>query len=297
MLRRLPIIALAGIAALLSACRELPRPFAGGALVARAGESELRMRDLRGVVPAGMTGDDSAAFMRVYVDRWVRRQLKLREAGELFSESAADIERLVEEYRQALLIRKLDQYYVDRQIDTLFTDAEIASYYESHKSDFRLDRTLVRGCVVSLDLTSRQARKLKTLMGETSAAGRQDFDDLCEKHGFRVDDFGGQWIEFPEFLSCLPTLRTQNYDQALSAHGVQEMRDGHRIYYFRIDAVRREGEAIPLERLRPTVRRILFNRRQSEIVRRHEQELYDRAEREGELLLPAAADSLSRTMK
>ena len=36
----------------------------------------------------------------------------------LFSSAAEDIEKMVEEYRQALLIRQLDQHYVDRLVDT-----------------------------------------------------------------------------------------------------------------------------------------------------------------------------------
>ena len=89
--------------------------------------------------------------------------------------------------------------------------------------------------------------------------------------------FREQWIDFPEFLSYLPTLRSQNYDSVLGTTAVQEMRDSHSHYYFQIDAVRREGEPIPLERLRGTIRRILFNQRQSEIIRSHEEELYNRA--------------------
>ena len=92
-----------------------------------------------------------------------------------------------------------------------------------------------------------------------------------------------QWIDFPEFLSYLPTLRSQNYDAMLATTAVQEMRDSHSQYYFQIDEVRREGEPIPLERLRPTIRRILFNRRQGEVIRRHEEELFDRASENGEV--------------
>ena len=73
---------------------------------------------MESVVPKGVTGEDSAAFMKVYVDRWVRKQLKLKEAETLFSASGDDIDKMVEEYRQALLIRKLNQLYVDRSIDT-----------------------------------------------------------------------------------------------------------------------------------------------------------------------------------
>ena len=47
------------------------------------------MRDVRSVVPKGLSGDDSAAFMKLYVDRWVVKQLKLEEAETLFSSAAA----------------------------------------------------------------------------------------------------------------------------------------------------------------------------------------------------------------
>ena len=82
---------------------------------------------------------------------------------------------MVEEYRQALLIRKLDQHYVDRSIDTVFTDEEITAYYNAHKADFRLDRPIVRGRIVRLGLHYRQASKLKALMGSKTAVQQQDF--------------------------------------------------------------------------------------------------------------------------
>ena len=106
-------IAVVAATLFLGGCQELPGYFASDTTLARAGGSELKMRDVESVVPKGVTGEDSAAFMKVYIDRWVRKQLKLQEAEILFSASADDIDKMVEEYRQALLIRKLDQHYVD----------------------------------------------------------------------------------------------------------------------------------------------------------------------------------------
>lgn len=280
-------IAVAAGVLLLTGCQELPRYFAGDTALARAGDRVLRLRDVRTVVPQGLTGEDSAAFMKVYVDRWVRKQLKLQEAELLFSASAEDIDKMVEEYRQALLIRKVDQYYVDRGIDTTFTDNEIAAYYDAHRGDFRLDRPVVRGRIVRIPANYRRVGKLKTLMASASAARQQDFSDICKKNDFEVTDFRDQWTDFSEFLSYLPTLRSQNYNPVLSSTAVQEMRDSYSLYYFRIDAVRREGDPIPLERLRGTIRRILFNQRQTDLIHRYEEKLYTRAVENGEVRIPS----------
>lgn len=99
-------IAVVAASVFLAGCREMPGYFASDTTLARAGGKQLQLRDVESVVPKGVTGEDSAAFMKVYVDRWVRKQLKLKEAETLFSASGDDIDKMVEEYRQALLIRK-----------------------------------------------------------------------------------------------------------------------------------------------------------------------------------------------
>ncbi len=266
----------------LAGCRELPGPAVGEPLLARAGDAELFRSEAAAAVPPGMSGADSAACAERYVERWVRRQLKLREAERLFSNSEADIERAVEEYRQSLLLRKIDRYWVDCGIDTLFSEEQIAAYYAEHRADYLLDRTLVRGCVVRFDDGSRQSKRLLELMASPSPARQRDFRDLCAKNGFELHDFTGRWVDFQEFLGMLPTLRSQSYDAVLGVRGVQQMHDSRARYAYRIDAVLHPGDAVPLELVRGDIRRILFNRRQSELIRDREERLYEEAAGRGD---------------
>jgi len=267
---------------LLAGCRELPAYFKGGAPLAKAGHATLYLHEVERVAPEEMTGDDSAAFYRTYADRWVTRQLKLREAEALFSEEEVrDVEAMVEEYRQSLLIRKLDQSYVDRQIDTLFTDEDIQAYYHAHLEDFRSDRTLVKGRILRFPEGDRRAKQLLALMRATSPEKRKDLEGICSKQDFRLTELTAGWVDWEEFLSYLPTLRDGDYSPLLASSDVQQMRDSHSHYYFQLTAVRRAGEALPIERVSETIRRILFNQRQSELIRRREEERRREADREG----------------
>ena len=273
------------LALLLAACQELPRYFAGEEVLARVGEKELVAEELRRSIPSGLSESDSSAYAHVFVDRWVRRQLKIREAEQLFSSSVADIDRQVEEYRQSLLIRKLDQFYVDRLVDTTFTAEELEAYYNSHKSDFKLDHPIVKGCVVRVPKGYRQRARLKELMASKQEARQQDFRDICLKQEFRLDDYTTAWVEWSDFLNQLPTMRSESYDALLSKTGIQEMSDRENYYYFRIDEVRRAGDVVPLERLQQTIRRILFNGRQQQVIRDHEEQLYNASMEEGAVRL------------
>lgn len=273
------------LALLLAACQELPRYFAGEEVLARVGEKELVAEELRRSIPSGLSESDSSAYAHVFVDRWVRRQLKIREAEQLFSSSVADIDRQVEEYRQSLLIRKLDQFYVDRLVDTTFTAEELEAYYNSHKSDFKLDHPIVKGCVVRVPKGYRQRARLKELMASKQEARQQDFRDICLKQEFRLDDYTTAWVDWSDFLNQLPTMRSESYGALLSKTGIQEMSDRENYYYFRIDEVRRAGDVVPLERLQQTIRRILFNGRQQQVIRDHEEQLYNTSIEEGAVRL------------
>lgn len=270
--------------ALAVGCQEVPRYLGGGKVVlAEAAGKKLYARDVRTVIPQGMTGEDSVAFMNRYIEKWVHRQLKLREAEQLFSDSERDIDSLVEEYRQALLIRKFDQHLIDERIDTLITAAQIADYHREHLSDFKVNQTLVKGRIVRFEANNRQAQKLRKLMAQNTPSQQQDFADICTKNNFVLNDYSSSWVTFSEFLGYLPTLRSQSYDALLSSRTVQEMSDGHSRYYFEITDVLRPGDPEPLERSEAIVRRILYNQRQNEIIRAYDQEVYAKAVEEGKV--------------
>lgn len=272
-------IILAAFAALLAGCGERPSYFAGDTLLAKAGHRELYLQEVVRLMPEGLKGDDSTEFAALYVDRWIKKQLKLQEAEELFSSSADDIDALVEEYRQSLLIRKLDQYYIDSRIDTTFTENEIQRYYNSHLTDFTLNGVLIKGRILRFGDTYRQPRKLMTLMRAVAPGPRKDLADLCAKNGFTLTEYDG-WVDFKTFLGNLPVVGARDYTPLLASSDVQQMRDDNSIYYFQITAVRRAGDPQPLEMVRSTIRRILFNRRQSEIIRAREEEMLEKARAE-----------------
>lgn len=264
-------------------CQELPNYFVGDNTIARVGRKTLYMRDVASAVPDGMAGEDSVAFVDIYVERWIKKQLKLQEAELLFSSAEQDIDAMVEEYRQSLLIRKLDKYYVDRSVDTTFTDNDIISYYNEHKADFKLDRTIVRGKVLRFNDGYRQSKRLMEMMISASPSMQRDFRDICEKNNFTYTDFSGSWVDYADYLTNLPTLQSQNYDSALGVRGVQQMRDSYSQYYFQITDVLRAGDTIPLERVREAIRRILFNQRQGDLIKEQEDAIYLRATKNGEI--------------
>lgn len=272
-------ILLAAGAVAMTACRDLPDYLVSDGTVAKVGRKELKISEIVDAMPSNVSGDDSVSFVKLYVDRWLVRQLKVEEADDLFSGSEEDIDRMVEEYRQSLLMRKVDQYYVEQQMSGDFTEKDIADYYNTHKSDFILERTLVKGRVLRFNASYRQGKTLMTQMREaaTSQRAAKTLSEICEKNGFELVDKRSEWIGFADFLTYLPTAQSQNNEPLLDKTGIQQMDAGGMRYYFDFTSVCRKGNVAPLEVVSENIRRILITQRRSEIIKAHEEQIVSAA--------------------
>lgn len=274
-MKRTYYIVLLVVATMFAACGNGGN-FSGGAngkrVVAQVDDKELMVRDILADMPEGLTGVDSATFVRMYTDTWVLNQLKLSRAEEVLT-SQKDIDRLVEDYRQSLIIRQLDQYYVDKEIKTEITPRQIAAHYRLHSSQFKLDHDKVRGVIVRVPDNFRNTSALSEVLRNVSSDGMVELNAFVEKHSLQITDLSGDWVLFSDFLSYLPTVRTRSYDNLLQTGKVQNMKSDDVIFYFTITDVVRKGSAAPLETVEDDIRRMLNAERSSAIIKNYEQAL------------------------
>lgn len=246
---------------------------------------ELRVADVMRDMPAGITDADSVTFMRMYVDNWVLNRLKMKRAEEVLS-SSEDIDRLVEGYRQSLMMRQLDQYYIDKMLDTEITDKQIAAYYRANSAAFKLDHNMVQGVVVKVPKSFRNTLTLTTAMRNSASDGDwQELNALAEKHSLQVVNMAEQWVSYSDFLSNLPTERSRSYNDLISKSTVQQMSSDDANFYFIITDRALKGEIAPLESVKEDIRRRLYAERRSEIVAEYETELKRESVAEGRVMV------------
>lgn len=259
----------------LSSCRLLNED----EVVATVGKATLHASQLEAVT-SGLTGEDSLRAAESYTEQWVRRQVRAREATRVFSGEIQEVERMVEEYRTSLLVSRLEQNYLSTRLDTLVSDSVVKAYYDEHREEFVMDRTIVKGRIVRLPDSYRQSVKLFNLMGKKGAEEQQDFLDLCEKNNLELYTFDS-WVDFDEFLSYLPVRRGKSNEALLSKSKIHEMADADSKYFIEVSAVTKKGERAPYERVAETVRRMLYGRRRSELLQNFSDSLYSAAASEG----------------
>lgn len=276
------------VAALLmmfaTACGRFPNPFADKQLLAKVGEESLYLHDIESIFTSGMPAEDSLKLLETYVDQWIKKELKIQEAQKALVKSQGEIDRMVEDYRNSLLTYKLDQFYVDQRIDTLFTPAQITSYYQQNKSDFVLGKPIVKAWVVKIPAKNPQLPKIKELMQSSREESYLDFVDLCLKNNFELTELSA-WSDFVNLLQLFPTDKDKSYTHLLKSGKVEEFREGDHLYLVKVRDSRLTGDYAPEESVVEMIKRLIFNQRKQDIIRNYEDSLYQAARLQNKMVV------------
>ena len=244
--------------------------------IARVGTAYLYRSELAASMPSGIAATDSVNYSQAFINKWIVGQLKQQEAEKLFSQSEADIDRLVEEYRRSLLVHRLDRHYLEAEPCGEITDKDIAEYYNRHKSNFRISQPMVKGEIFAMDEKFRRREQMLKWFESSKSEHREDFVESCRKNNLLHLQFE-EWVSFSDFLSNLPMLRTSQHDGLLENRKTQRIHHNKTYYYFRITNALRVGDTMPLEMVKENIRQILINRHCTDVLRRQEERIMNNA--------------------
>lgn len=245
-------------------------------VLARVGDNVLYENEVVSIFSPGMEAGDSVKLLQSYIDRWVKTQLKVQEAEKVFESTQDDIDKMVRDYRNALLTNKIDQYYIDRSIDTLFPKELISRYYDDNKKDFILDKSIIKGVAIKFPQGYRQQADLKKLMISPRKDDYQDMVDIASKNNFEIVEFVN-WTDFGQLQAILPIPEKGGYDYLLDKSKVHEIRSGNDICLVKISEILGPGDYSPLENVQDVIKRLIFNKRKQEIIELQEDSLYIQA--------------------
>ncbi len=293
-IERVYIGVLLAIAWLTTSCHEAPLRVDNDRVLASVGERALRLGEVRESLPAAISGGDSIAFVSQYIDRWVTRQVKVKEAEKLFSSSAGEIDKMVREYRESLLTHKLDQHYITKSNSAPFNESDILVFYRNNTNLFKLSESIVKGTIIKIPKSYNDIESLERMMKSNDTDSRYNLLSICDRiDGGAVFDLDVNWVTYDDFIAHLPIVRNSN-ENYMKRNGVQRLSDDSFSYLFEIVAYRSKGYQAPLDRVRGEVERILTTQYNHELIRENDRKIYSTARRTGEIRIHLNDSELKR---
>jgi hypothetical protein len=247
--------------------------------VARVHDTFLYPEDLEGLVPVGMSREDSINRTESYINNWMRKQLLIHEASTRMEFDEAEIERKILEYRYSLIGYEYQSYFINQNLDRNVSEEEIQDYYQKNLDNFVLKQNIIRGRFIAVPKGAPKTNRLPKLIKSNNLSDLEELRSYCLSFASAYHLEDTVWVNFDEVIKSTPLAEIPNKVQFLRNNKYVENSDSDNEFYLRIDEYKKSDDISPLEVVREQIVTILINKRKIELAKQLEQEVYERAEK------------------
>ena len=241
--------------------------------IARVGKVFLYESDIVDLVPKGTSKKDSIAIVKSFIDRWATQKL-LFEAAEknIGKDQVEEFNTLIEQYKVDLYTKAYLEDLVIRQIDTVVTEAQIESYYNTNKQFFKNSSELVKMRYINLVKENPKFVNIKSKFTSFTKKDRLELEQ--QAINFKSYAFNDSiWVDINQVYEKLPFVNLDNKEKFISSGINFQYPDSTTIWLVKVNNVLPKDSPTPLEFLRPTIKQIIVNNRKLELVNTIEKEI------------------------
>jgi hypothetical protein len=245
--------------------------------VARANDAYLYKDEIKDLVPAGTSKEDSAVIVRNYIDRWASQKLLINAAEVNISEDKkAEFDKLIRQYKVDLYTKAYIEDIIKTTVDTVVTDSELSAYYKGNKENFRTNGILVRLRYIQLLKNNPKMETIKSRFFDFRKSDKKFWDMYALQ--FKSYAFNDSvWVDMSQIYSRLPFIGPNNRDKYITTGKAIQYPDSTDMYLVKIINVIDRNQVSPFEYLKPTLKEVILNKRKLELIKKFEKDITDDA--------------------
>lgn len=226
---------------------------------------KLYKADLENIVYEGISYNDSVLRSKVYIDKWVRNQLLIRQAENNLTPEQLDFSKRLEEYRNSLVINKYETELINQKLDTEVTEDQIYDYYNNNSAEFRLNRDIVQLASVSLPNDSKKKWVFTKLFRDYDSLMVDSLTSLANQYALNYDFNIKEWRNFDEVIDTYD-LKIKDNKSFLNDKKFFIVNDDEIYTLVKICSYRLVGDESPCEMETDRIKYIILNNRKKELL-------------------------------
>jgi len=244
---------------------------------ARVNDVYLGREELKGIVPAGTSKQDSIAIVKSYIDRWASQKLLYDAAVvNIGGEKQKELDGLIKQYTTDLYTKAYLEELVQQSADTVISHDELVKYYNTNKQNFRTTNTLVRLKYIRM---AKDHPKFALARQRFLSGNKRDIEKLNEMAlQFKSYAFNDTvWTTMNEIYQKLPFINPDNRDKYVSRAMSYQYPDSTDVYLVKVAKVLDRNQQAPFEYIKPTLQEVIINNRKLELIKKFQKEITDDA--------------------
>lgn len=245
--------------------------------VAQAYEQSLYPSDLKDLVQAGASSKDSINRVDSFIENWLRQQSIIAEAKKDTNLDRIMIERKVNALRDQLLLYEYQKNFLKNNLDTIIGQAEIDTFYNRHKEDFKLTQNVFKGLFIKISKSAPDVAQ--TISQFYSSANKQALAELKTYStnfatSYYIQDTS--WIYVDKVIQGTP-YESSNQRQMLTSYKYSQRVDKDFHYLLKINDYKLIGSQSPPELHQEEIKALLIGQRKQKLLSDLENNMYERA--------------------
>lgn len=243
-------------------------------VIARTSSQVLLKSEVLAAMPISLSPEDSLAFVKGYVENWLRSTLLFEKAEDNIRDNDSALAKRVELFRKELFINTYEQMFLQQKLDTLIPQKEIDAYYEEHKNEYLLERPVVKPILIVFPLQkTMEIAKVEKMIFSKKGYDIDDVKDFCFRYCQKFS-FADQWVDIAALRQELP------YDvrnEKIKPGKYEKFKDSVNVYYLNISEQIPAGHPMPVELAHDKIAKILLQARKVELLKNMRNKVYQDA--------------------
>lgn len=251
--------------------------------IARMQDKYLYFEDIKNNIPTNLSIEDSIIYVNNQIINWAKKHILNDKALiNLDFEEQKNLLDLVESYKSDLFSHYYQEKMVKASMDTIILDDELENYYNTNKSNFKLNQDLVKARYIKI---SEDNYNIKDVRNRFKRFNRDDIIFLdsisLQFSSFSLND--SVWINKDLFFSKFPDIKTYIKKNIVKKALFYQLEDSLELYLIKINKSVFRNDVAPLDYIKPTLKQILLNKKKLEFINDFDKDLIEDALQKKEL--------------
>ncbi len=235
------------------------------------------------LIPRGISSTDSLLMAENYIKKWVKDALVFEVAQRNLGDEKSEIDRLVEEYRFSLLRYRYQERLVKERLSANIRESDKLNFYEENQKKFLLDKGLIKGLFLKVPINAPGLNDVKTWYKSSTEESLEKIEKYSIQNASIYDYFYDRWVDFDEIAGNIP-VRISDANSFLKNNKTVEVSDSSFCYLLNIKEYLPSGSVAPYEYAEAQIVELLINQKKMEFLKNFENELYNDAIKNGDVI-------------
>ncbi|HEX7367491.1 MAG TPA: hypothetical protein VF273_10370 [Pelobium sp.] len=253
-----------------------------GKPIAKAFDKYLYVADLEGVVPKNTHGNDSLAIVKAFIDQWQHEQVIQHQAENNVNIDNKSIDSRLASYKRSLIRFEYEQELIRQKLDTVVSEQEIQTFYETNKDNFQLKKPILKVSYIKLPESAPKVTMVKKLFSSKDMRDVDLLEKYCFKYSPNFSLMDTAWHYIDELEKTLPITKISenNYN---NLNRIFEISDNNALYLIILRDSKFRDSLSPIAFEKENIRNLILNQRKLALINQMEKEVFNEAQKNNEL--------------